>query len=617
MEQARLTDGKAIYDDSFPVALDERLQKINALDAKKLKQRVPNARFYCPKCYKLDPSNKTEVYPSAHETPRFNRIHGEAHLDSCQYKNAGQYLSYISQKIQVNINGKEIELSLMPYEGRGINNKPLGTKIKYYCRPDNRKFMQLVRESLTDYEMQYFHKKYNSYKVHCYGGKPISFRKLFKSVEMAKVNTYPYEEKLNIIVGKIKSIKWNDHYIVIDMDSSRSPYELRLYLESFLYDSGSFSKLEGKRIACMGYIRKEKDNFYLMEIISTPHQIAFLDDDVSLADLSPSPSKKLPLFFKELTRGLRNIKPDDFYSSYYQYQLEKLQTSVTEEMGFLQESIRGMNKEESDIKDKLMKVKLDLTNLRDDLEKAEEKIITINDYLAEINRKITNIQITVSHLERESHGWWNWLINIIHRRTPRMIRSEIELNRSMIRDYEERRKLEQKRMNALNENVQALMNRVRSLESERLFLQERKNNIENQIFKFHSQIEELKRQLRLAKENVNLEREVKDAIKFNGEIYEFTINSDWSVLVDILIEHANLSLECSINSYLVQKKEDFYIPYEFYHKSYYPKPLTSKRISRSNQYYTFRNMAESVQNKLIEDINQLSALVTESVRTSY
>lgn len=109
--------------------------------------------------------------------------------DSPQYKNAGQYLSTISQKIQVNINGKEIELSLMPYEGRGVYRKTLGPKIKHYCRPDNRKFMELVKEILTDYEMEYFHKKYNSYKVHCAGGKPVPFRKLFTSIETAKANT--------------------------------------------------------------------------------------------------------------------------------------------------------------------------------------------------------------------------------------------------------------------------------------------------------------------------------------------------------------------------------------------------------------------------------------------
>lgn len=607
MEQARLSDGKALYDDSFPVALDENLRKISALDAKKLKRRVPNARFFCPKCYRLDPNNKTEVYPSEHETPRFNRIKGEAHLDSCQYKNAGQYLSTISQKIQVNINGKEIELSLMPYEGRGIYKKPLGPKIKHYCRPDNRKFMELVREILTDYEMEYFHKKYNSYKVHCEGGKAVPFRKLFTSIETAKANTYPYEEKLNIIVGQIESVAWNDHYLLIDMDSSRSPYELRLYLDRYLYDLDTFSQLEGKRIACMGYIRKAKDELYLMEIVSTPHQIAFLDDDLSIANLSPAPSKELSSFLKDLTSEFRNIKPENFYRSYYQHQLEQLEATVNEEINTLQEFIDDVEKEKLAARDKLMRVEKDLTEVKGNLRETREAISTINDTLAETKQKIDTFQSKIDQLEKENNGWWNRLRNFIYGRTPEMIRSEIEENMSKIQKHEKLQQEEQERLKLFSEDCSSLENRLRSLEKDHAALQDNVNTLDHRISQLQSQIMDLKQQVKVAKAKAEKEKEIKEKFEFHGELYELVINADWSILVDIALEHANLSIECTVTSYCVQKKKGFYIPYEYHHHS--RTNSSFKRITQSSRYHTIKKMTETIQAKLSEDINQLTNLV--------
>jgi hypothetical protein len=174
MENRRVSDGSDGHNVSFHVALDEKFQRVSAVEALKIKARFPKAIFYCPKCYKIDPNNKTRVNPSNHKPPRFNRYKSESHLRSCQYKNAVQYLKEISQKIQVRIDGKEIQLSLMPYEGRGIVNEVLGVRLKNCTRADNRKFMELVREILTDYEMENFQRKYKSYKVGFEDGKSQS-----------------------------------------------------------------------------------------------------------------------------------------------------------------------------------------------------------------------------------------------------------------------------------------------------------------------------------------------------------------------------------------------------------------------------------------------------------
>jgi predicted nuclease with TOPRIM domain len=611
LQQARLSDGKAIYDDSFPIALDENFEKIKAVEAKKLKERFPKATFYCPKCYKLDPNNKTEVYPSNHETPRFNRCHGEAHLDSCQYKNAGQYLSTVSQKLQVNINGKDIELSLMPYEGRGIFKKPLGSKIRHYTRPGNKKFMELVSEILTDYEMEYFHKKYNSYKVGCEGGKAKPFRDLFRSIETAKANSFPFEEKLNIIVGQIESVDYNDHYILIDMDSSHSPYDLRLYLDRYFYDPDALSQLEGKRIACMGYIQKPKDELYLMEIVSMPHQIAILDD-VSFDHLAPQvQTKELSSFLKKLTAEFREIEPKDFYRSYYKHQLEQLEASVNEEITALQESVKGVEQEKLEAKDQLMKVEQDLTGIQGNLNETQEEIRTINDVLSDIEKKISACQSGIYQLEKENIGLLNRIRNIIKGRTPEVIQSEIEENRRKIQDHEKRRQQEQERLDLLHESCSALKDQLHSLEKDQTTLQESINTLNNRLSQLQSQINDLKRQVKIAKEKADKEKKIKETFEFYGQVFELIIGPNWSILIDIAMGYVDLSVECSVASYCVEKKDGFYIPYEYHHQAY--KTSSYKRTTQSSRHNNVRKTIEVIQGKLSEDIKQLSSLITDEL----
>ncbi|MRG29642.1 hypothetical protein [Laceyella tengchongensis] len=609
MQQGRLSDGKAIYDDSFPIALDENFEKIKAVEAKKLKERFPKAAFYCPKCYKLDPNNKTEVYPSNHEPPRFNRCQGEAHLDSCQYKNAGKYLSTVSQKLRVNINGKDIELSLIPYEGRGIFKKPLGSKIKHYVRPDNKKFMELVSEILTDYEMEYFHKKYNSYKVGCSGGKAKPFRDLFRSIETAKVNSFPFEEKLNIIVGQIESVDFNDHYILIDMDSSHSPYNLRLYLDRYLYDPDALSQLERKRIASMGYVQKSNDEHYLMEIVSMPHQIAILDE-ISIDHLSPKvQTKELFSFLKKLTADFQEIEHKDFYRSYYQHRLEQLKASVKKEITALQESVKGVEKEKLEAKDRLTLVEQDLTGTRGNLNETEEEIRTINNVLSDIEKKTLAYKYGIYQLERENIGLMNQIRNFFKRRTSEVIESEIEENRRKIQDHEEQRQQEQKRLDLLQESYSALKNRLHSLEKDQTTLQVRINTLNDQLSELQNQINDLKRQVKIAKEKADKEKKVKETFEFNGQVFELNINPNWSILIDIAMGYVDLSVECSVVSYCVEKKDGYYIPYEYHHQAY--KTSSYKRTIQSNRYNNMSKWIEAIQCKLRDDINQLSTLITE------
>src|SRR5690606_32887112 len=116
----------------------------------------------------------------------------------------------------------------------------------------------LIKGILTDFEMKYFQRKYNSYKVGCEDGTSHSFKKLFTSIDNAKANFKPYEEKLNIVVGQVKEAIRNDHYILLSMDASRSPYELYLSFDRFFYHFDSLSQLARKRIASMGYIQKQR-----------------------------------------------------------------------------------------------------------------------------------------------------------------------------------------------------------------------------------------------------------------------------------------------------------------------------------------------------------------------
>lgn len=352
---------------------------------------------------------------------------------------------------------------------------------------------------------------------------------------------------------------WNDQYLLIDMDSSRSPYELRLYLDRYLYDLDTFSQLEGKRIACMGYIRKANDELYLMEIVSTPHQIAFLDDDVSLADLSPAPSKELSSFLKDLTSEFRNIKPEDFYRSYYQHQLEQLQASVNEEINTLQEFMKDVEKEKFEARDKLMRVEKDLTEVKGNLRETKEAISTINDTLADTKQKIDTFQSTIDQLERESNGWRNRLRNFIYGRTPEMIRSEIEEYKSRIQKHEKCQQEEQERLKLFSQDCSSLENRLRSLEKDHAALQDNINTLDRRISQLQSQIVDLKQQVKVAKAKAKKEKELKEKFEFHGELYELVINADWSILIDIAIEYTNLSVECTVTSYCVQKKKGFYI----------------------------------------------------------
>lgn len=610
MDQARLSDGKATYDDSFPIALNEELQKIQAVDAVKISNQ---STFYCPKCYKLDPNNKTEVYPSNHETPRFNRCNGESHLEACQFKNAAQYLNTVSQKIQVNINGKEIQLSLMPYDGRGMNNKILGSKIKHYARPDNRKFMELVSEILTDYEMEYFHKKYNTYKIYC-EGKSKSFRQLFTSIESAKANTYPYEEKLNIIVGEVECIKWNDQYILIEMDSSRSPFNLHLYLDRFLYNLDAFTELKGKRIACMGYIHKHTDNSYLMEIVSTSHQVAFLHDELSRSSLSPSiQTKGLDAFLEGLTVNFQKIQAEDFQHSYHQYKFDQLKISIDNEMEILKGSLNRCEKEKLDQREGLLKIEKDLTCARNDLKENVEERSNLENTLEGRKKELDTCRSIIDKWGRENKGLWNRLKNMLNGYTPEMIRTEIKANESKIQDHINYMEQKQKHLEYLNEKGSSLEQRLSTLQSNHSLIQDKINELRDKITELHQNDKNLKQQLSSALENAKKEKRIKDTIQLQGkELYELAINSNWSILFDIHIQYPNLSIECSILSFCVQKKEGFYIPYQYYHE-YYRSESSYKRITQSNRHYTVRRMLEAVQGKINEDMKQLTFFINTKV----
>lgn len=609
MKQARISNTKSTIDDSFQTALDEKLQKISVIDALKRKARNPKAIFYCPKCYQLDPNNKTIVIPVKYRTPYFKKLDGQSHLHTCQYKNAAKYLETISQQIGITIDDKQIQLSLMPYEGRNIVELPLNQrKRNLYLREDHVKFMKLVRKILTNYEIKHFKKRYNKYKIQCGTGKPKSLRQLFTFVTNIKANSYPYEEKLNLVVGEITNVQQNHSYLILTLDSKQSPYQLHLLLDRFFYSIDVLKQLQHLQVCCMGYIRKYKDNLFYMEVFSVPHQLVILDDDFTDPIKPHIQSKELDSFINELTEEWKEINKSDFYQLYYEKKLNKLEISTNEIRDSLEKQLSDLQKKEQVTTNKISEQQNRYKEISRQIDEIEKENIDLKNRNRQINAEIYNQKQKIDQLLEKRHSWWSFIKHAFDKRTMDSIIAQIEIHQNKMHELQEIFEKNQSRMTEI-ENHSIWLDRKRSQLKENLsYLHSQKQKLFDQKEQIINQYIAINQQIQSMKKLVHTERELKEQFQLEGNLFELPIHANRSILMDIVFKSQNLYLECTISLYCVEKNDRYFLPYEMHHPQHI-ESLSIKRMSKSSRYHTINQMTQNLLDRIRKDLVNLNRLL--------
>jgi hypothetical protein len=260
------------HDKAFYFAVDEKGGKGSATEAVKIKQRNPNAKFYCPACYRRN--HKTEGIPKDYSFPqrsRFDRYSPDAHLSDCPYKNPRHFLNTMAQKLDIVIeDNRTLCLKMMPYDGGSMLYRPFVERWNTYWNDDHIKFMKLIKYLLQDYDDVYFHQSYNGIKLP-FGKKSKKLKDLFFKIDAIKSTKQPFAEKLNLLVGKVKEVRKSYPYLIVTFHQHHSEFfPFSLQLHSHFYKETLVNQLIDKEIACLGYLRKYQDQ-YKMEILSVQH----------------------------------------------------------------------------------------------------------------------------------------------------------------------------------------------------------------------------------------------------------------------------------------------------------------------------------------------------------
>ncbi|WP_028778873.1 hypothetical protein [Shimazuella kribbensis] len=309
------------HDRAFYFAIDETGNKVSATEALKIKQEKPNSVFYCPSCYKR---NRKTIGIPQNTLPRhrFHRYEADSHLDDCPYNNPRKFLISMTQKLDIELDDQTLKLNLMPYEGKSVVICDFIDRLKVHMQEDHIKFIGLIEYLLRDYDMQSFYNEYSGLKIP-FEGKSKSFNKLVYSTESVKETKRPYVDKLNIVVGTVNQLQVNSPYFVFHFEESgQHSFPFFIYVHDHFYDQTLLDQLIGKKVACWGYVITERDR-YGMEILSIPHQIAFLTNDPK-EDMNPYFDENR--FLDELfdpTEKLGIITYDRFQRNYSDYKLQK------------------------------------------------------------------------------------------------------------------------------------------------------------------------------------------------------------------------------------------------------------------------------------------------------
>src|SRR5690606_33192320 len=150
---------------------------------------------------------------------------------------------------------------------------------------------------------------------------------------------------------------------------------------------------------------------------------------------------------------------------------------------------------------------------------------------------------------------------------------------------------------SLENDRSILKNKLQMNEKESSALQDKIKVLDERSFELDREIDKWKQELKRIKDQAEREKELKATYQFHGQLYELVVNPNWSVLIDLQLVHQNRSMDGLIGSYLVQKIENFYLPYEYHHKTKSAKS-SYRRTIQSNRYHTIEKMTDAIQFKL-------------------
>ncbi|SDX96915.1 hypothetical protein [Thermoactinomyces sp. DSM 45892] len=143
-------------------------------------------------------------------------------------------------------------------------------------------------------------------------------------------------------------------------------------------------------------------------------------------------------------------------------------------------------------------------------------------------------------------------------------------------------------------------------------LQEEVTAGNNRSLDLHNQIKELEDELKVAKDKITKEKKLKSEFKFKRDnLFGHIIDSNHCVLIDIHLEMDNKEATCYTTTYLVERLEgEFYLPYEFQQKNAFRSTSPDhflRQTTKSYQFFTFKRMTEAIQEKLKNDVDELSS----------
>ena len=502
LEKSRSTDRKVDHDDSFPVALDENLQRISAMEAILWKRRNPNVLFYCPKCVQIDPDHRTIVHPSSHQTPRFNRRKNEDHLSVCQYRNATKYLGYLAEQFQIEFHQKTLNPVLPPFQAGAFVDQALQTRRSLYETEEQKKFIQLIEQLLQDYEIELFYQRYGHLSL-VNGEDQCKFRDFVRTLEIDKLNFAPEEGKLNLVVGSVYEVEWSERRLYAILDHTQVEYDFSIYFHPYHYQKSTVDLLKERRIACLGYVQKVDENAYQMEILSMDYQVAFLDGPRPCSALTPT--LKADVFLNHLLSHASEYTPLEkklFKRSYYGDQFQR----------FLRQNI-----------ERERKIKERLEQTMDEIPKLNEKILELKVSKKQLEKNLENHQ-------QHNHTFLQKLRNVLLLRNAQVKSKEQDMEQNLQK---------------VTEQIAQTLIKLRQLKKER-----------SQLKQELSQIEEKRQDLMQRQKE---EKKIKKRVQ--GYLYECKLAESRKLVIDLCPKADRFNAEVEVTLFGVEIKEGYYFPH--------------------------------------------------------
>jgi len=501
LEKSQVVERKFDHDDSFPVALDENLQRITAIEAILWKRKNPNVRFYCPKCIQINPEHRTIVQPSSHQVPRFNRKRNEEHIELCQYRNAEKYLEYVLDRYQIEVKQKTINPKLPSFHAGTFMEQSLQTRRAIYETKEQQRFIQFIESLLQDYEIDLFYQRYGHYSL-LDGENQLKFRDFVQTLESGQSTFAPEEGKLQLVVGSIYEVEWSDHYVVAILDHTQVDHDFSLYFHPYHYPKSTVDLLKGRKVACLGYLQKVEEKEYRIEVLSMEHQIAFLDDERPSTTLIPT--LKADIFLTHLLSPAESYTPLDkkaFKRSYYAERCRQFDQQHAKQE-----------------------------------QKKRERLQQTSEMIPELNEEIIELKATKEKIEKDLDQHQEKNTTVIQK-----LRNVLLLKQKRVKAKEQDMK---QNLEKINEKIMRSLLELRRLKQERSKLKKELSRLE----------EERRRLLRKKKEEKKLKKRVQ------GSLYESQLNEDKSVVIEVCPKADRFNVEVDVTLFEVQKMEGYYFP---------------------------------------------------------